>query len=154
MIFLDKSGHGLSRHKIQYAAMVDCVFLLLIFFVAVARVRTPEGDLPTWNCQDGKGDVEPIRVWVADSEAGPVVRLGGALGEGLTGFPALASRLSEMAGENVIVVVGGPPDVRLETVTGALDASLEAGITTLRIDVPVSGPLKSNLSSRAERLKQ
>ena len=140
MIFLDKRRWGVGRHKMQYAPLVDCVFLLLIFFLVAAHVHRLEGDLPTWNCPDGGGDAESIRVWVADSDVGPVVRLGGSRGEGLGGLPALVTRLTEMAGPNMVVVVDGPPEVRLDTVAAVLDASLDAGITTLRIDVPVSGP--------------
>ena len=139
MLFRHGRGWGLTRHKIQYTAMVDCVFLLLIFFIAVARVRSLEGDFEASNCPDGNGQMEPVRVWVADADEGPMLRLGGSSGEALTDFPKLTERLSELAGPHVFVVIQGPPEVRLATVTGVLDATQKAGIANLRFDLPSVG---------------
>ncbi|GEM_PF-1044113 len=135
MKMLGKSVYGKGRHKMQFAPMVDCVFLLLIFFLVACQVRPTEGDFDT-KVPAGRGQADVkmeqkniINVWVADLGDEQVeIRVGQRL---ILNFKALKLELESMGGKDSVVVIDGPPDVSIQTITDAMDAVVLAGIPSM-----------------------
>jgi len=141
MMMLNRKACSGSRHKMQFVPMVDCVFLLLVFFLVAAQVRPIEADYDTNMPTDGPGPnvnneeaKEPITVWVEDVQGGqPWIRLGDNT---LPSFEALAQALTDLRGENSLVVVDGPPQVTVQTIAMALDAARKADIPAMTVSAP------------------
>ena len=140
MMMVSRKAYSGNRHKMQFTPMVDCMFLLLIFFLVAAQVRPSEADYDT-NMPAGRGQApaqmeqkEVINIWVEDVEGGyPRIQLGGSM---VPTFQALADALSDMRGENSLVVVDGPPDVTIQTICMALDAARKADIPSMTFSDP------------------
>ena len=140
MMMVSRKAYSRDRHKMQFTPMVDCVFLLLIFFLVAAQVRPTEADYDT-NMPVGRGQAkakmdqkEVINVWVEDVQGGrPRIRLGGSM---VPSFAALADTLTTMRGDNSLVVVDGPPDVTIQTICMAMDAAVKADIPSMTFSDP------------------
>jgi len=150
MIMVSKKAYGKGRHKMQFAPMVDIVFLLLIFFLVAAQVRPTEADYDT-NMPAGRGQAdakmeqkEVITIWVADVPGGrAMIRLGGESGSPVPSFDALEETLRSMKGENSLVVIDGPPDVTIQTIARVLDATVAADIPSMTFSDPEMKDIKS-----------
>ena len=150
MMMVSQKAYRKGRHKMQYAPMVDCVFLLLIFFLVAAQVRPTEANFDT-NMPAGEGQAdtmmdqkEPITVWVADIPGGlPIIRLGGENGSVVATFDALADRLRSMSGPSALVIIDGPPDVSIQTISMALDATVKAEIPSMTFSDPHKKMIRS-----------
>ena len=141
MIAVSKKAYGRNRHKMQFTPMIDCVFLLLIFFLVATEVRPTEADYDT-NMPAGRGQADRnmeeknvITVWVADTPGGgATIRIGGENGRMVPTFDALVETLKAAGGANAVnalVVIDGPPEVRMDTIAQALDATVAAGIQSM-----------------------
>ena len=51
-------------------------------------------------------------------------------------FEALAETLRSMKGPNSLVVIDGPPDVSIQTIARALDATVKVGIPSMTFADP------------------
>ena len=151
MIIANKELYAKGRHKMQFAPMVDCVFLLLIFFLVASEIRPVEGDFDT-KIPAGRGQADVnkmdekvvIPVWVADTPNGPDIRLGGEAAQvTVPNFAALADRLAAMRGDSSLVVIDGPPDVSMQTIAEALDATVKAKIPSMTFSDPEIKKLKA-----------
>ena len=107
--------------------LVDVVFLLLLFLVLTARfipredrfeVRLPEKEPPTV-----EQFLEPYRVALRDTEAGPAVF---AAGQALASLAELQDRLRALP-ESIPVVVVGDSTVPYASVVAAYDAAVAVG---------------------------
>ena len=142
MLAVSTKAYGKGRHKMQFTPMVDCVFLLLIFFLVATEVRPTEADYDT-KMPAGRGKAprqmqkkEVVTVWVADTPSGPVIRLGSEQGGVVPSFSSLVDTLRNARGENTLVVIDGPPDVTIQTVARALDSAVSAGIPSVTFSDP------------------
>ena len=135
-----KRKDGGEIGKIQMAPMVDVVFQLLIFFLVASEVRPTEGQFQANLPSDGPDkrpakpetvkDVHRVYLKSLDAEGRTVEVLinGTALGSGSEAFKSLASRLAGIPKEHMRLVIDGDPSVRVEFVTQALDAAIEAQV--------------------------
>ena len=146
MIMARKSVYRKGRHKMQFAPMVDCVFLLLIFFLVACQVRPTEGDYNTNVPGRGQADAKMeqkniIRVWVADLSNGQTeIRMGP---NAVPSFSALVSELRRIRGDDSLVVIDGPPDVSIQTIADALDATVAADIPSMTFSDPIIRDVQS-----------
>ena len=131
---------------LKLTAMIDVVFLLLIFFVAATRFRTPESELPAYM---GHGDVigraEPLILTLragrpgADGVARPVIRVDGKTVSGagsrdpMSGLEAVLNELAAQEGvrEQVPVIIDADPDVAYGWVIQALNLCRKAQFSTV-----------------------
>jgi biopolymer transport protein ExbD len=131
-----KGVYGRGRHKMNFVPFIDCVFMLIMYFLVATDIRPTEADFVTNVPGRHRGeavhqDRDIIRVWVADGASGPVVRLDGENGRLFPSFAELVGVLKRSAGPNTLMVIDGPADVSVQTVTLALDATVEAGIPAM-----------------------
>lgn len=115
------------RRMTHLTSLIDCVFLLLIYFMVTSNLARPETDLPSSLKSDRQGgaaaDLSPQVIWVErDAEARIVYRLGARL---LFDQPALTAVLRELPRETG-VFVRGRPNVPWQAVAAALQACQDA----------------------------
>jgi len=129
-----KNVYTKRRHVMNFVPFIDVVFMLLMFFFVAAEIRPTEADFKTNERGGGVADgfletKYPIRVWVAETAAGPVAWLGGEKnGKSYTSFDELSGKLEGIKGPHSVVVIDGPGAVSVQTVALAMDAAMKAGI--------------------------
>jgi biopolymer transport protein ExbD len=145
-----KNVYTRDRHKMNFVPFIDVVFMLLMYFFVAAEIRPTEADFVT-NMPAGRGIAERklekkdvINLWVADTPSGPIVRLGGENGQAYT-FKDLVWPLKKAAGPNSLVVIDGPTNVSIQTVSYALDAAVEAGIPSMTFSDPEIKKIKAGM---------
>jgi biopolymer transport protein ExbD len=69
MITPGSSDSGDSDHGFQIAPMVDVVFVLLLFFMALAALRPMEERLPATLPSSGSGDAPPLVIDITEKGA-------------------------------------------------------------------------------------
>ena len=92
---LTSRRHG-SKIELQMTSMIDCVFLLLIFFMVTSSFNKAERELdPAIKLQRAAGraasDLAPAIVDVVRGGGGFVLKLGGREFAGLQGQPGVAA---------------------------------------------------------------
>lgn len=123
--------------RLNLTAMIDVVFLLLVYFVVTANFATGEGVLTT-NMPADAGDsyaidmppVMPLRVYLyaGDDATTCKLRVVGAT-EQPADFPALAKLLTDMhahMNDDDPVIIQPVGDVKWEHVLGAFNAAVKA----------------------------
>ena len=136
--------------KIQMAPMVDIVFQLLIFFLIASEVRKVEADfmanLPAGEgIEDAKVDPkEQYRVYLKKADAACTnVRVSmnnEFLDVAPRGFEILAERLKNVSKKDkMILIIEGDPDVKVQFITNALDAAVEAKVPSITFGKPQRG---------------
>lgn len=99
--------------KLDMAAMVDVVMLLLIFFMCTTTFREVEQGIDAQVAQlsDGAGevviDLEPIEIELADTPDGVVVRCDGSVCESFDKLGLMLRQRRAIADVDVIVRGGG-----------------------------------------------
>jgi biopolymer transport protein ExbD len=135
--------------KIMMAPMVDIVFQLLIFFLIASEVRPVEADFTT-NLPAGTGPLnrkvpakQAFKVYLKKTDAqctSVFVSIDGTdLGRAPEGFRILESRLRDavrVAKDNMLLVIDGDPDVKLQFIANTLDAAVEAEVPSITFGKP------------------
>ncbi len=136
--------------KVMMAPMVDVVFQLLIFFLIASEVRPTEADFQT-NLPAGTGpkDVkvppkEAYRVYLKPVDSActnvEISINDDLLGRSPEGFQALVGRLKNVSKkENMLLVIDGEPNVKVQFITYALDAAIEAEVHDITFGKPRGG---------------
>ncbi len=102
-----------KKAKLSMTAMIDIVFLLLVFFIMTFRVVSPEGDFHVNMPRDGPGSVPPgemppIHVRLRADDRGKLARI--QMGERtVKDFGELHVRIRQMVGDDT------GPDIREQT---------------------------------------
>jgi biopolymer transport protein ExbD len=136
-----------SAVTLNLAAMVDMVFLLLIFFMCTTRWRRPEGGLPA-NIPTGIGraverpdqrrDLPPILIRI-DGQADEIrIR---CQDQPVADIEALTRQLGRLAAIDpaVPVIIDASATVSFRWVVAALNASLKADLTNIAFKAPAEG---------------
>lgn len=118
---------------LHMAAMIDVVFLLLIFFMCTSSFRKPEEDLPTQLPrvvgQQGatQEDFPPTRITLRTIGGGVLVECDG---QSCPTFDALQEqiRMRRQAVGEISVIVEGQADVPFRWMVGAVDACYAANV--------------------------
>ena len=115
------------RRMSHLTSLIDCVFLLLIYFMVTSNMARPETDLASALKSDRKGgaaaDLTPQVVWVErDAQQRIVYRIGARLLFDKSSLAAVLKELPREAG----VFVRGRGDVPWEAVAAALQACEDA----------------------------
>ena len=135
--------------RLQMAPMVDVVFQLLIFFLIASEVKPTEGDFTT-NLPAGTGPLdrkvpakEAFKVYLKKTDAqctSVYVSINGEeLGKAPDAFRLLETRLRnavKVAKENMLLVIDGDPDVKLQFIANSLDAAVEAEVPSITFGKP------------------
>ncbi len=129
---LKRRSRRVGRPELNLAAMIDVVFLLLIFFMCTSSFRPPEAMLPTQLPRTGAGadrprdEFPPVRVHLEESEAGVLVRCDG---QPCATFDELRDKLrARRAIADVAVIIDGQADVAFRHMVAALDACYAADL--------------------------
>ena len=134
-----------EKTALQMTAMIDVVFLLLIFFIATMEWKESEGMLRAYlprkqqsaesKPQDKKKDEEiedlqDINIQIDQEGRSPKITVGQAV---LPSFRQLEFKLTRLKGQfpDHRVVIDGDPDVYYGYVVKALNACIKAGYTNI-----------------------
>ena len=129
---LTRQKRASRRLQLNMAAMIDVVFLLLIFFMCTSSFLRPEQDLPYRLPEEGpSGDaggeqLDPVRIRLAQAADGVVVTCDDqpcATGDGLVAMLTARRAIGEPA-----VIIQGTAAVPFGDMVGALDACHRAGL--------------------------
>jgi len=133
-----------SELELDMTPMIDCVFLLLIFFMVATKFRTPEGRLLAYLPQD-KGmmssaqttDIDEIRINLEMQDTGPVIWLNRDEYVG-TDWTQLDARLGEMQAVNPTwpVVIDGEPKIPFDYVVQSLNLCVRNNFTDISFAAP------------------
>jgi len=121
-----------SAVGLNMAAMIDVVFLLLIFFMCTMSFVPPEKKLNAQiprvsSSADTPRDFEPIRVGVRGGEQGYKIYCDGQL---CSTFAELSGKLrARRAIADIPVIIEGQNEVAFEYMVKALDSCYEAGLS-------------------------
>jgi biopolymer transport protein ExbD len=130
--------------------LIDVVFQMLIFFLVASEVRPTEADFET-NLPAGAGPLdrkmvknETARIYIKNVDAtGNVVRVslnnvempaGAAAWQSVTAN--LMGVLNKVKASNLLVIIDGDANVKLQYVSDALDAVIGAGVTQVTFGRP------------------
>ncbi len=139
--------------KVMMAPMVDVVFQLLIFFLIASEVRPTEADFDA-NLPAGSGPrdakvppKEAYRVYLKPMDAQcsnvEVSINDDVLGPAPQGFQVLVARLKSVTKkENMLLVIDGEPNVKVQFITYALDAAVDAQVPSITFGKPKGGTSK------------
>jgi len=131
-LLLTRQQRRISRPRLNMAAMIDVVFLLLIFFMCTAAFVKREDRLPSRALREGAvaadalDQLEPIRLRLSGADDRVVVECDGrAVGT----FAELVQMLrARRAIADVPVIIEGQGSVPFVRMVGALDACYQAGL--------------------------
>ncbi|MCF7958541.1 MAG: biopolymer transporter ExbD [Phycisphaerae bacterium] len=130
---LTRQTYKPERPSLNMAAMIDVVFLLLIFFMCTTSFTPPESELlaqlPRIEAgQGGREDFEPVRIYLSVAESNPAVLIQ-CDGLGCDDFSHLREMLTaRKAIADVRVIIGGDPTVPFEYMVQAMDVCYDAGL--------------------------
>ncbi len=129
---LTRQRRARERLQLHMAAMIDVVFLLLIFFMCTSSFLRPEKNLPSRLPEAGRGveadgeRLDPVRIRLARQADGVVVTCDDqpcATSEGLVVMLRARRALGDPA-----VIIQGTGDVPFGNMVAALDACHRAGL--------------------------
>ena len=143
-LYTRKAHRRVPVPGMSLAAMVDVVFLLLLFFICTNDWGRPEGalpaDLPTGAGQglplpDERRDLPVIRIQITGAGDDVQIR---CEERPISGFDGLAQTLSRLAAadKGVPVVIDAAGAVSFRWVIRALNASLKAGLENVAFTAP------------------
>ena len=140
--------------QIQMAPMIDVVFQLLIFFLVASEVRPTEADFTT-NLPGGTGPrdtkvdaVEQFRLYIEKTDAEctnvKISLNNDPLGQSPEGFRALAARLKNVTANaatkaKMLLIIDGESDIKIQFITNAMDAAVEAEVPKVTFGKPKGG---------------
>lgn len=131
-----------AAFEVPLAPLIDCVFLLLIYFMVTATLHRQEMDLSfvlPVAAQPQEAITLPAEEWIELTAAGqPMVH--GRLFDnaGNHTFPELTAMLAnlriaaEQAGQELSLVLAPTPATPHQAVVAAMDAAARAGVTQVR----------------------
>lgn len=139
-----KEKVGAERVELQMTSMIDCVFLLLIFFVMTMKFPAVEGILPAHLPADGKPPGPPpkqkgILIRLEYPEKHLMILVDGAkVGGRMT---ALKTKLClyRRYGADARITISGAPDVPYEHVVSVMNACAGFGFRKLCFAQPEGG---------------
>lgn len=136
--------------KVMMAPMVDVVFQLLIFFLIASEVRPTEADFKS-QLPGGTGPrdtkvpaKETYRVFLKPTDAEctnvDVSINDDNLGPAPQAFQVLQQRLKAVSNKaNMILIIDGDPNVKVQFITYTLDAAVEAEVKDITFGKPKGG---------------
>ena len=145
-----------NRHVMNFVPFIDVVFMLLIYFFVAAEIRPTEADFET-NLPPGMGQLdrkvpakEPYRIIMKNIDAeGKQVSIelnGTALRNGTEeigtddGFADVEAKLKAVPKkDNMIVIIDGDPNLRMQIIARALDAAMAAEAPSITFGRPKTG---------------
>jgi biopolymer transport protein ExbD len=132
MNFLKRARAGESTEiALPLTSLIDCVFLLLIYFLVTSRLTLPEGQLASALGSDRRGasssSLQPQVLRVTREGGATVYALGDRR---LLTQQSLTNVLTQLPKDNGLFV-RVPGDVRVEDVAAALQAARDAGFTRI-----------------------
>ncbi len=139
-----QSGCIHRRYELKLTAMIDVVFLLLIFFMCTIKFRTPEGKIQSNLPEDSDApiieDIEQINI--VARRTGDTVELFINKDSFGSDFAAVETRLRslrerfEKTGTPHIFIVDGSQDIQFQYVVTTINTCIRAGITDLSFAPP------------------
>ncbi|MFP4222594.1 MAG: ExbD/TolR family protein [Phycisphaeraceae bacterium] len=147
-----RRGRPAANMALNLTAMIDVIFLLLVYFVITANFGAGEGVLTAKLPEPSEGDAAenlapprlPLEVHLLPSAEGVRIRIGSA--RPVEGFAELGPLLEQMQrdpdepeAEGMFapddpVIIRSDPRVRWQHVVNAFNAARAAGYTSVRID--------------------
>jgi biopolymer transport protein ExbD len=121
-----------TQPTLNMAAMIDVVFLLLIFFMCTtsfeSREKAISAQLPQYHSDTRQlEDFEPVRIHLGRAGEVPVISCDD---QPCVNFAALTEMLrARRAIADLPVIISGQDDVPFDFMVSALDACYEAGLT-------------------------
>ena len=132
------------RYELKLTAMIDVVFLLLIFFICTIKFRMPEGKIQSNLPEDSDApiieDIEQINI--VARRAGDTVDLFINKDSFGSDFAAVEARLRSLrerfkkTGTPHIFIVDGSQDIQFQYVVTTINTCIRAGITDLSFAPP------------------
>jgi biopolymer transport protein ExbD len=151
-----KRAYTRNRHVMNFVPFIDVVFMLLIYFFVAAEIRPTEADFET-NLPPGMGQLdrkvpakEPFRIIMknlnTDGTKVSIELNGTSMGEG-TEEPGAADGFQKLEGilkavpkkDNMIVIIDGEPNLRMQIIARALDAAMAAEAPSITFGRPKTG---------------
>ena len=138
-MLLTRQGHQTTRFQLNMAAMIDVVFLLLIFFMCTSSFRQTEDELPAQlprthpATQAADDDFQPVRISVRSVGDGALVECDG---QPCGTFDSLANLLKQRRQiADIPVIIQGQNTVPFSYMVAALDACHVADLTRVAFSV-------------------
>jgi len=120
-----------SRPVLHLAAMIDVVFLLLIFFMCTMSFHAPEKNLPAQMPALAQPvaleEFPPTRVWIRQTHQGHLLTCDDQPCGDFTALHAMLSARRRIA--DVPVVIGSDQDIPFGLLVNALDTCYDVGLT-------------------------
>ena len=138
-MLLTRQGHQTSRFQLNMAAMIDVVFLLLIFFMCTSSFRQTEDELPaqlpqtTEATHRASDDFEPVRINVRSVDDGVLVECDGQPCGTFDSLTGLLKQRRQIA--DIPVIIKGHNAVPFSYMVAALDACHVANLTRVAFSV-------------------
>ncbi len=133
-----------AQTQLNLPAMIDVVFLLLIFFICTSSFRPPENELPSQLPRVGMGttasdeDFDPVKITLSSVADGVLVRCDGQV---CATFDKLRDMLrARRAIADVRVLIEGQDDVPFRYMVAAMDVCRQVKLT--RVAFAVAGGTK------------
>ncbi len=148
-----------ARLTLSVTAMIDVVFLLLVYFMLVAQFRPRERAMPTDAAPQEIAEqtdpfslpVTPIRIAVhsvSDSPNAYALASDSPYVQGFGTFAALTQGLTSLRGSLIDLdqrfIVVPEPGSRWEHALGAMNAIRQAGFTSVSFDKPNDAVIEAN----------
>jgi biopolymer transport protein ExbD len=152
-----KNVYTRTRHVMNFVPFIDVVFMLLMYFFVAAEIRPTEADFET-NLPPGMGQLdrkvpakEPYRVIMknvpgTDGKQVSIELNGTAIGTGgedagaQDGFQQLENTLKSVPKkDNMIVIIDGDSDLKMQIIARALDAAMAAESPAITFGRPKTG---------------
>ncbi len=131
-MLLTRRRHGLKRPQLHMAAMIDVVFLLLIFFMCASTFLRPERDLPSRLPAAGPAgaakaeELDPVRIRLLPARDGARITCDDQPCAGIEDLVGML-RARRALGDPV-VIIQGHGDVAFGDMIAALDACHQASL--------------------------
>lgn len=116
---------------LDMAPMIDCVFLLLIFFMSTSAISEMEADLPTRlptaKARSVSDDVPPVRIRLRQTADALAIECDG---QRCADFDALCDQLrARRAIADLPAIVSGDEDTPWQQMVRAIDTCYRAGLS-------------------------
>lgn len=150
MKFFGKSDTAQSEPELQMTPMIDCIFLLLIFFMCCTKFKTLEGNLRSdipeakegvaTESVDDEPEVQIVKVSLKRTREGRVLIFVNRASVGSA--MQLADKLQRLreqfkrAGMQAIVVIDPFPDVPFGDIVSALNECIRVGFEDIAFAPP------------------
>jgi len=132
-MLLTRQSREAKKPELNIAAMIDIVFLLLIFFMCTSSFKSVENELQSQTSQPGSGateeeqDFPPVRVEVSVAGAGVLFECDN---QACAGFSDLVGKLKSRTKrrKDLVVIISGQGAVPFGQMAAALKACYMAGV--------------------------